>query len=573
MGTGFFNTPPSRESEPSRPKYINPRTGEVQSWQRASNFAAPLENPFGLTRHHGRQIVRGFNVRADLARMALTGAIDGDKVDEVITTALTAAESEAKANNGTAVHAALGLCDTGADVPEEYWPHARGYVAELKRWGLRPVAVEQRILNTRLGATGSFDRVYVTDSGRYLIGDIKTGRVDHAHKFAVQCEVYAGADFVVHEKPGAAPITEPLPWPLDQDAALLIHVDPDTGATAVYEVPLRVARWGAALAEQVRAFQRTDVLLPYSGAPSGPLAEQLRREAVHEMRTPAEIGQEADEHNRAQAFGHDQATEASTQIPGGSVPLVPTTAGAAPVTPSGVVAPAHVQPAESSTAPTSGAATASPSDAPLTEVEIEAARKLKINTTDPVTHVRRMLALLVTKNDKAKLQRMLSDLGGTDLAHNRKWLAERIIAAQDGTGGSATAVAQTIEQGVPAGEATPFLLKQLADAATVADIERIHANVVTMSGESAWTPAMQEVAQTRHAELIGPRIDQAPQGSPLTRIADAKSTQDLARVWEDVTRNGAEVNAWTPAYDKAAKERGAALQASVPANPNPWGNS
>jgi hypothetical protein len=569
MGSGFFNTRPPRESEPSRPKYVNPRTGEVQSWQRASNFAAPLDNPFGLTRHHGRQIVRGFNVRADLARMALTGAIDGDKVDEVITTALTAAESEAKANNGTAVHAALQLCDTGADVPEEYWPHARGYVAELKRWGLRPVAVEQRILNTRLGATGSFDRVYVTDSGRYLIGDIKTGRVDHAHKFAVQCEVYAGADFVVHETGGAS-TAEPIPWNLDQDAALLIHVDPDTGATAVYEVPLRVARWGAALAEQVRAFQRTDVLLPYSGAPSGPLAEQLRREAVqaadggtvqHEMRTPAQIGVPNAEPVQQQA----QAA------------LVPTTAGAAPVTPSGVAAPAHVQPAESSTVPTSGAVTASPSDAPLTEVEIEAARKLKIELDDPV-HVRRMLALLVTKNDKAKLQRMLSDLGGTDLAHNRKWLAERIIAAQDGTSGSATAVAQTIEQGVPAGEATPFLLKQLADAATVDDIERIRANVISMSGEAAWTSAMNEVAVTRAAELMStprsaPPDAPLPAGSPLTRIADAKSTQDLARVWEDVTRNGAEVNAWTPAYDKAARERGAALQASAPANPNPWGNA
>jgi hypothetical protein len=92
-----------------------------------------------------------------------------------------------------------------------------------------------------------------------------------------------------------------------------------------------------------------------------------------------------------------------------------------------------------------------------------------------------------------------------------------------------------------------------------------------MSGVAAWTQAMAEVAGARRAELVD--TPALPAGSPLTRIADAKSTQDLARVWEDVTRNGAEVNAWTPAYDKAAKERGAALQASAPANPNPWGNA
>lgn len=572
MSTGFFNTRPPRESEPSRPKYVNPRTGEVQSWQRASNFAAPLASPFGLITHKTRGLIRGLNMRLDLARMLLTGAVTGDKVDEVIATALTAAEDEAKANNGTAVHAALQLCDTGADVPEEFWPHARGYVAELKRWGLRPVAVEQRILNTRLGATGSFDRVYVTDSGRYLIGDIKTGRVDHAHKFAVQCEVYAGADFIVHEN-GSASTAEPIPWKLDQDAALLIHVDPDTGATAVYEVPLRVARWGAALAEQVRAFQRTDILLPYSGAPTGPLAEQLHREAVQSIAAAADVPAELI--TPPPGVPNAEQVQATMQEA-----LVPTTAGAAPVTPSGVVAPAHVppastQPAAPSTTPKSGAVTASPSDiasdAPLEPSEIEAARKLKIELDNP-KYVRRMLRLLVTKNDKAKLQRMLSDLGGADLAHNRKWLAERIIAAQDGVGGSAAAVAQTVEQGVPAGEATPFLLKQLSEAATLADLDRIHDNIVTQSGARAWTQAMNDVANARAAELVQPLPAPQP-GSPLTRIADAKSTQDLARVWEDVTRNGAEVGAWTPAYDKAAQKRGAELQAATPVNPNPWGTA
>lgn len=586
MSTGFFNTSAPREKEPSRPRHVNPRTGVEQSWQRASNFAAPLDSPFGLIKHKTRGLIRGLNMRLDLARMLLTGAVTGDKVDEVIATALTAAEDEAKANNGSAVHAALELCDTGKDVPQEYWPHARGYVAELKRWGLRPVAVEQSLLNTRLGAKGKTDRVYVTDSGRYLVGDIKTGSINHPHTMAVQCEVYAGSDFIVHETHVAGrPDVEPIPWKLDQDAALIIHVDPDTGATAVYEVPLRVARWGSALAEQVRAFQRADVLLPYSGAPTGPLAEQLRREAVQavaaaadvpaELITPppgvpnAEQVQSAVQDRLLDRPGGIEVDEAGTPVYSAAE-----TAQAGRGT---VVAAVNLdQHAKAKNTPAGQPELVS--DAPLESMEIEAARKLKIDLDDP-KYVRRMLALLVTKNDKAKLQRMLSDLGGTDLAHNRKWLADRIISIQNGNSGARAArpsaeVAQTAEQGVPAGEATPFMLKQIADAATVADLERIRTNIIAMSGEAAWTPAMQDVAVARHAELDTPMLTRpVPPGSPLTRIADAKTTQDLAQVWEDVTRNGAEVDAWTPAYDKAARERGAALQAAAPVNPNPWGSA
>lgn len=518
MSTGFFKAATRPEREPSRPKFVNPKTGEMQSWQRASNFAAPLDSGFGMVKHKTRQLVRGFNRRLDLARMLLTGAVIEDKIDEVIETALTAVEDEAKANNGSAVHAALQLCDTGADVPEEYWPHARAYVAELKRYGLRPVAVEQRILNTRLDATGTFDRVYVTDSGRYLTGDIKSGSLKYPHGYAVQCEVYAGGDYLVH--PDGT--TEPIPWAIDQNAALLVHVDPDTGATSIYEVPLHVARWGAALAEQVRAFQRTDVLLPYSGAPAVPQAEELRCEAVQQAARAADVP--------AEYLAEAQRPEVSPAPLGSSM---------TPTAPSMAFAP-----------------TASPSD-------LEA----------------RMEELMKTSNTKPKLQQMLRGLGWnpSDLAHNRKWLAAKIIEMENSAGASqpsgafdarpsgAAAVAQTVEQDVPRGEATPFMLKQLADAPSMADIERIRANVIAQSGAAAWTPAMEEVARVRVAEL-------QPQTSPLSRIADAKSKQDIARIWSDVTGDGATPSAWTPAYESAAVQRAATFAATPPVNPNPWGS-
>lgn len=578
---GFFATGPAPEREPSRPRLVDPRTGIERSWQRASNFAAPLDSPFGLIKHKTRQLVRGLNRRIDLARMLLTGAVVDDKVDEVIDTALSAAEDEAAANNGTAVHAALGLCDLGREVPAEYQQHAAAYVAELRRYGLRPVAVEQRVLNTRLGATGTTDRVYVTDSGRYVIGDIKTGSLNHPHKFAVQCVVYADSDYIIDPNGKA----EPMPWQLDTNTAVLVHVDPDTGATSVYSVPLQVARFGAALAEQVRSFQRMDVLLPFAGFPAAALADELRREAVQSVAQAADVPTELlttppgvpnAEQVQASALGvdpHTGTTVLATQQPDGSVhhQIV------SPVVVAGVDLEKH---AEAAATPAG-----QPAEVPgnvLSVDEREAALRLKLDLDQPVTHVRRMLELLKSKNDKARLQRMLSDLGGTDLAHNRKWLAEKIIAIQNANAGahaarpSAATAAQTIEQGVPANEATPFTLKQIAEAQTPGDIQRLYNNITSRSGPAAWTPAMDEVAKRRYAELEGEAAQAviaapAPETSPLSRIADAKSMQDLAHVWNEVTANGSNVAAWTPAYDTAAKARHAELTAAQQPNVNPWG--
>ena len=580
---GFFATGAAPEREPSRPKFVDPRTGVERSWQRASNFAAPLESPFGLIKHRTRQLVRGLNKRIDLARMLLTGAVVADKADEVIDTALSAAEDEAAANNGTAVHAALGLCDLGREVPQEYQQHAASYVAELRRYGLRPVAVEQRVLNTRLGATGTFDRVYVTDSGRYVIGDIKTGSLSHPHKFAVQCVVYADADYIV----GPDGKAEPMPWRLDTNTAVLVHVDPETGATSVYGVPLQVARYGASLAEQVRSFQRMDVLVPFAGFPAAALADELRREAVQSVAQAADVPPEP--------VIASPGVPNAEQVRAAIAPIVANAATAAQQVQT-AVAQAISDVTESAQQSTIVAgvdlnkhaeAAATPAGQPpvvssetLSVDEREAALRLKLDTAAPADQVRRLLELLKPKNDKAKLQRMLSDLGGTDLAHNRKWLAEKIIAIQNANAGAhaarpsaAAEVAQTIEQGIPADEATPFTLKQISEAQTPGDIQRLYDNITSRSGPAAWTSAMDEVAKRRYAELEAgaPAPDVVTQTSPLSRIADAKSTQDLAQVWNEVTAGGSNVAAWTPAYDQAARTRAAELAAAQQPNVNPWG--
>ena len=555
---GFFKQAGQRDAEPRRPRFVNPKTGQEQSWQRASNFAAPLESPFGLVKHRTRGVVRGINARQDIARMLLAGAVVDDKVDEVISTALAVAEDDAKANSGTAVHAALALCDTGQSVPEEFQPHARGYVSELKRHGLRPVATECRVLNTRLNATGTFDRLYVTDSGKYVIGDIKTGRVDHAHKFAVQTEVYAGGDYLVH--PDGT--IEPIPWVIDQDTAVLVHVDPETGAAAVYAVPLRVARFGAALAEQVRAFQRMDVLLPYASVPAAPLLQQLHADAAQEA-APRVI-EEAKLHSAgpvkvtlAEAIEHgsDQALQDELGMDDGDRAAVLE----------------HVQRAAQS-APAPSVIAGVDLNAPGREKARQTATGVPVGTPE---YEARLAELLKPKNDKATLQRMASDLGCRDLAHHRKWLAEWIIrqenvlaSGNETAPGTAAATAATIEKDVPAAESTPFLLKQLAEADSVAAIKRIHDNIVQRSGEQAWTQAMQDVAQQRVNEL-----DEDDEAATLGRITAATTTQELGVIWTDVTMNGALPSKWSAKlHERATAQAKKIAESAPPANSNPFGN-
>lgn len=529
----FFEKPVRRDRE-GRPRMINPLTGDVQTWQRASNYAAPLDSPFGLLKHQLRHLVYGLSLRPDLLRMLLAsgGMNDTEKVDEIISTAHSAAELSAPANNGTAVHSALQLFDLGREVPTEYQPHAQAYYTELRRHGLRPVAIEQTVMNTKLGAVGQFDRVFQEADGTLVIGDIKTGRIDHPHKFAVQCEVYTGADYLLTGDP-IGPVQ--LPWNLSRTHAILVHVNPETGATSVYRVDLRLGAYGANLATQVREWPKTTVLLPYV-APGGslptaqPVTPPTREQLTAAVSTP-----------EAQALGMDEDDAAAVL--------------------------AHVQQA----APQPSIVAGTDLSAPGREAAVGAYPVLTVGTAEYEAEVAKL-----SKLPKPELQRMLSDLGGTDLARHRSTLAKSIIAARNqvqphGPGTQPTVpadaqVAQTVEQDVPAAEATPFTLKQIAEAPTVADIKRLHDNIVQRSGNQAWSDAMAEVAKRRVAEL-----DEQDANRVRGEISAAITTQELAAIWDRVTIGGSALSKWEQFQAQALAQQQKIQAEQPPAPGNPFG--
>lgn len=611
---------PSR-SETSRPRAVNPRTGMEQSWQQASNYAAPLDSPHGLITWKLRELVKGISLRTDLARMLLTGAAieDNAKADEIIADALAVMATAAKANEGTAVHSALSRSFLGHEVPSEYMPHVRAFAAELKRNGLTPVATEVTTLCVALGVLGHTDWVVKTVDGRYLILDVKTGKLgDAKRKFAVQCKAYAGAEYI-RDVEGVDPWS-PIPWKIDQTEAILAHVDPETGATALYRVDLVLGLYGATLAERVRDWSKIEVLAPYVPVHHAvPQVTPHVEKAIGQRVDPTQPGSEVV--SPQQAAAHPELYQPN----GVPIPAVPVAFDPAASEPAhadfvcrfdGKAASAHPinipgqfhcispqphpaltnneafpQPERpaSSTAPdvhaVAGPIEVTEPRPASAETALQAMEQHAVSpvapSLDPAAIDAERAELM--KLDKAPLQMMMKNqYGGTDLAHNRQWLADWIIATRRGAD-NAKAVAfakskgtMSLGEGAPAAprsraESTPFALKHIAEAATVADIERFRSNIVERSGDHAWTDEMTEAAKVRVAELDAQNgVEKSTGIRVLNQIGQATEPQHIAALWTQVTVGGSVPENWTDELREAADHRLHAImaaQSSPPANP------
>jgi hypothetical protein len=250
-----------------RYKMVGP-DGDQHSYQTASNFGFPLADQFGLNKWRMRQLLTGVAMRPDLQALLATmdtAEPDRGKLDEVIDTALQVAGTTADANRGTAVHSVLQAADEGKAYPPEYSSYVDYYREALAHFGLRVVLTERLVVAPELGAAGRLDRVFEEADGTLVIGDVKTsGRLDlGAHEISVQLAVYQGASHVRGDD-GKSWISLRDGRRVRDDYAIVVHVDKDTGAVAMYRVDLIIGRHGANLAEQVRGWRKSGpVLLPY----------------------------------------------------------------------------------------------------------------------------------------------------------------------------------------------------------------------------------------------------------------------------------------------------------------------
>jgi hypothetical protein len=536
----FFAAPNyGGDNEPARPKAVNPRTGKEQSWTRASTFASALKNPHGLIRWKMRDLVMGLSLRPDLCRMLLAGTPieDKAKADEIISQAIGMMAPEAKANEGTAAHTALMRSWVHQDEapPEEFVPLIQAFASALREHGLTPKAAEQRVLNLAYNSMGSLDWVFEEANGAFVIGDVKTGKLEDAKReFAVQLALYDGAEFVVH--PDGT--VEPIPWPLAHSHAVLVHIDLEHGnAVSVYRVDLNIGRHGAGLAELNRGWAKLDPLTPYV-RPLAPqrVANQGTVPSHHDggpMVPPVGAVFEGEEPEAVAEVDLDQ------NMPGDPAP-----------------------PAEDRFAHWMKL-----DKAPL-QMELK-----KRGWTD-ISHNRRWLARAL----------VVIEQGWTDQAMIKKYAAAKddwspeegytAPAPEPEVGGAGVPFEPSTPPAEPLaqGPSTETLAAAIAGANSVGAIEALRSDIVERRGDQAWTDALVAQARNRAYELGELPISEAAMQAVFEQIRHAANQEALKDLWVRTTIGGSCPERWTQAMTDAGTARLAAIAAALPPAPtNPFG--
>jgi hypothetical protein len=207
-----------------RPLLVPATGGKRVAYTRASTLATTLTDTYGLMAWKQRQVIIGLARRADLR--ALAASVDpGDKaaLNEIAEQAMEAAESQAAANMGTALHALTERVDDGE--PIEALGVSGEVAADLAAYrqateGLQMLARETFVVCDSIRTAGSFDRLVRTDEGTF-IADIKTGThaAAYPHSASVQCAVYAhGTVYDTSTDQRTVDLSEHV----DQDRALMI---------------------------------------------------------------------------------------------------------------------------------------------------------------------------------------------------------------------------------------------------------------------------------------------------------------------------------------------------------------
>jgi hypothetical protein len=139
------------------------------------------------------------------------------------------------------------------------------YTAEMTRLGLKTQLVECKFVNYDAKTAGTADRLYETTvplqvpdgstlpAGTLVIGDTKTGdSLEYSIPgYSIQMATYAGSQLydVVNN------CVLPTP-PINQDWAIIMHVNVENATCEAIWVDLEVGRYGIGLANEVREWRR-----------------------------------------------------------------------------------------------------------------------------------------------------------------------------------------------------------------------------------------------------------------------------------------------------------------------------
>ena len=233
-----------------RPLIIPPQGGKAIAYTRASSLGKALEDTSNLADWKARMVALGLAKRPDLLSLVAHADPDDRKtLNDTCEQAKEAAGASTAANTGTAIHAMLenldrGLVATATNDDERKalvaWAAMKDYYSMSMR------GIEEFVVNDKLQAAGTFDRIVEMDGKRY-VADLKTGATITYSSIAwsVQLAVYAYG--VAYSPDGTRSHLG-----VDLKVGLVMHLPVGADEVTVYEVDLVEGARLAELAVAVR---------------------------------------------------------------------------------------------------------------------------------------------------------------------------------------------------------------------------------------------------------------------------------------------------------------------------------
>lgn len=228
---------------------------------RATTVAAALESRYALERYGKRQVLLGAAARPDvITRVQSCRPDDKQLLDQLVETCEAAAQNDAKANIGSALHAACETVDLGGlhGLTSPYDADVAAWQKTIESAGISIIQdlVEQICVLPDHKIAGTFDRIVEFGSYRYVL-DLKTGSVDYSWcKNAVQLAIYA------HSATIYDPVTKQhraMPQ-VEQDLALIAHLPAGQGRCDLYWLDIQAGWEAFQHSVWAREWQRRDDL-------------------------------------------------------------------------------------------------------------------------------------------------------------------------------------------------------------------------------------------------------------------------------------------------------------------------